>query len=170
MGIKKSHQKDFFDYNNTRICNQHKMIKREKIMSVERLVRNKMVNQKIKFTYDVPAPQGMKSTLSLNSQELTRKTTAKQNRYIREWNEGGENDNFKDLASSYQQVLENQTPSKCHATDDGGHEPFLSVLGVKLGPDKERRGFGRSCLKYNVLQKQKCHNPHPTVLPRTLSK
>ena len=76
-----------FDYNNTRICCAHKVIKKEKTMKITRMVSGKMIEQKIKFQYEIPDSSGVKSTLTKNRQSLTRKNTAKERRQVNEWKE-----------------------------------------------------------------------------------
>ena len=111
-----------FDYNNTRICNIHKRIKLVKSVNITRTVGGKEKEEKIKFTYEVPVSVGMKSTLSKNKQELKRKNTARERRQLAEWRKSHERikntagqqqaDDFSQLAQSFQQMVEDQTPTK----------------------------------------------------------
>ena len=91
-------------------------------MKVIRQVKGKNITQKIKFKYEVPDPSGVKSTLSKNRQELKRKNTAKERRYLNEWDKSrkslntniGEKhaEDYTQLAMSFQQMLEDNTPTK----------------------------------------------------------
>ena len=80
-----------FDYNNTRICSGHKISKLEKVMHINQMVRNKIIQQKIKLTYEVPESSGVKSTLYKYKQELKRKHTARERRQISEWRQSYDN-------------------------------------------------------------------------------
>ena len=116
MGLKKEQ----FSYHNTRICSAHKRVEVEKTMTVQRMVRGAIINKKIKFKYEVPDTSGIKSTLTKNKQSLTRKTTARERRSLSEWSQcyekikekSGEEqaEIFSQLATSFQQIIEDQTP------------------------------------------------------------
>ena len=48
--------------------------------------------------------------------------------------------NFTQLASSYQQIIEDQTPLKNKDKyDNGGYDAFLSPLGIKLHQPQTQR-------------------------------
>ena len=118
MGLKQEQ----FSYHNTRICSAHKRVEVTKTMTVQRMVRGEIINQKIKFEYDVPDTSGIKSTLTKNKQTLKRKTTARERRSLSEWNQchntikeksGDEQaKHFSSLGTSFQQMIEDQTPRK----------------------------------------------------------
>ena len=142
-----------YNYQNTRICSAHKRLELVKTMKVERLIAGEMKSQQIKFTYEAPQPCGIKSTLIKNKQDLKRKNTARERRHLSEWENGYENmkeevgekvaKDFTQLATSYQQMIEDQSPSKKRqANNDGtGLDPYLSPLGLKLHESTKHRGF-----------------------------
>ena len=91
-------------------------------MKITRLVGGKENEQQIKFTYEVPNSAGIKSTLTRNKQQLKRKHTAKERRHITDWRKSQDNikntagqkqaDDYTQLAQSFQQMVEDQTPIK----------------------------------------------------------
>ena len=137
-----------YSYDNTRICSAHEIVKKEKKMTIERLVRGKLTKQKIKFDYDVPAPIGVNSTLHIHKPSMKRKTNARQRRHLSEWNNhkntlknkfGEEHaNNWMDLAASYQQTLEFQSRSKKNQRSTKDYNPFLSPLGINLQSSSKR--------------------------------
>ena len=172
-----------YNYHNTRICNEHTIIEVEKTMNIEREVKGKMTTQKIKFKYQVPADHGVNSTLQKSRQSLKRRTTARERRRLNEWsdcyedlkNKAGEKHakDYIQLATSYQQIFEDHTPTKtkASASNNADYNPFLSPLGIKLGKSEKTRGFKRrQCEIENPFEKKAERNLHPTVRPNTLSK
>ena len=174
-----------YSYDNTRICSTHEIIKKEKKMTIEQLVRGKITKQEIKFEYDVPAPIGVNSTLHIHKPSMKRKTNARQRRHLSEWNNhkntlknkfGEEHaNNWMDLASSYQQTLEFQSPSNKKQRSTNDYNPFLPLLGINLqSSSKKKRGFKRQPIlkisKDSFIKYKDPNHHHPTVMPNSLSK
>ena len=136
-------------------------------MDICREVKGKEVKQKIKFTYEVPESYGINSTMVKHGQTLTRKRTAKENRIIKEWdqsyetwkNEAGEEkaNEYTQLAKSFQQMLEDQTPNK---NPNNMYNPFLSLLGIRTKQPTEQGPEGLTAVHTQHTYKTDLQGPH----------